>query len=468
MRELWRRSAGEIADLVRTRKVSANEVARGAIDRVNAVNPAVNAIVEWRPEETLARAAEIDAAIARGEDPGLLAGVPITIKVIADQVGYATTNGLRIQRDVIATQNNPVVDNMLAAGAVIVGRTNTPAFSHRWFTNNLLYGDTFNPHDRRLTPGGSSGGAAAAVATGMCHIGHGTDIAGSIRYPAYACGVHGLRPSLGRVAAYNASLPERDIGSQITAVSGPLARSVADIRLGLEVLSRGDPRDTWWVPAPLVGPAAQKRVALCLKPGSLNTSEECCRALRQAASHLERAGWEVEDVSDLPSLDEAAELNIVLWLCYDYAGKLAAAEKEGDPGALAVMRGHQAKGRSLDLAGYGKTLTRRATLIRQWLLFLEKYPVILMPASGELPFENNLDLRDQSSFERVWQAQKPQIGLPLLGLPALTFSTGFEGTSPVGVQIVAGRFREDLCLAAAADIEIATGPRVVVDPKPAG
>ena len=464
MHELWRLSAIEISDLVKRRKVSADEVARGAIERVNAVNPAINAIVDWRPEETLARAKEIDAAIARGEDPGPLAGVPITIKVLADQIGYASTNGVSLQLNAIATQNNPVVDNMLKAGAVIVGRTNTPAFSHRWFTNNLLYGDTYNPHDRRLTPGGSSGGAAAAVATGMCQIGHGTDIAGSIRYPAYACGVHGLRPTVGRVAAYNASLPERDIGSQMTAVSGPLARSVADLQLGLNALSRRDPRDPWWVPAPLLGPEMPKRAAFCFKPGSLDTSEECCRALRQAAKILEHAGWEIEEVADLPAFDEATELQITLWLRYEYAAKLAAAEKEGDPGALVVMRGHRAKGEALDLATYGAALSRRATILRQWLLFLEKYPVIVMPVSGELPFENNLDMRDESSFARVWQAQKPSIALPLLGLPALSFATGFEGTSPVGVQIVAGKFREDLCLAAAADIEASTGPRVVVDP----
>ena len=147
--------------------------------------------------------------------------MPVTVKVNVDQAGYATTNGVTLQKDVIAQANNPVVDNLLRAGAVVLGRTNTPAFSLRWFTSNQLHGDTRNPRNAALTPGGSSGGAAAAVAAGIGHIAHGTDIAGSIRYPAYACGVHGLRPTLGRVAAFNAALPERSLGGQITAVSGP-------------------------------------------------------------------------------------------------------------------------------------------------------------------------------------------------------------------------------------------------------
>ena len=135
------------------------------------------------------------------------------------------------------TTNNPVVDNLRKAGAVILGRTNWPAFSYRWFTTNLIHGDTKNPRDAGITPGGSSGGAGAAVAAGIGHIAHGTDIAGSIRYPAYACGVHGLRPTIGRIAAFNAALPERPIGPQITAVSGPLARTIGDLRIALAAMS---------------------------------------------------------------------------------------------------------------------------------------------------------------------------------------------------------------------------------------
>src|SRR5580765_5087458 len=206
MQDLWRLPAKDIAALIRSKKISAKEAASAALARLDAVNPSINAVVDHRPADVLAQAGAIDAAIAANQDLGPLAGVPVTVKVNIDQQGFATTNGLKLQRDVIAATNSPVIDNLRKAGAVILGRTNCPAFSYRWFTTNQLYGDTRNPRDPALTPGGSS--------------------AGAIRYPAYACGVHGLRPTVGRVAAYNAALPERIISGQITAVSGPLARTI--------------------------------------------------------------------------------------------------------------------------------------------------------------------------------------------------------------------------------------------------
>src|SRR5690349_23022646 len=248
MQDLWRLSAAEMASLVKSKKVSAKEAATAALARLDAVNPKVNAVVDHRPEDVLAQASAVDAAIGRGEDTGPLGGVPVTVKVNIDQEGFATTNGLKLQRDTIAKSNNPVIDNLRKSGAVILGRTNCPAFSYRWFTTNLVHGDTKNPRDGGITPGGSSGGAGSAVAAGIGHIAHGTDIAGSIRYPAYANGVHGLRPTLGRVAAFNPGLLERGIGAQIEAVSGPLARTIKDLRLSLAAMSARDPRDPWWMP----------------------------------------------------------------------------------------------------------------------------------------------------------------------------------------------------------------------------
>src|ERR1700750_2223989 len=230
MQDLWRLSAKELAALIGTKKVSAMDAATAALARLDAVNPKINAVVDHRPEDVLAHARGIDAAIARGEDAGPLAGVPVTVKVNIDQQGFATTNGLNLQRNAIAPANSPVVDNLRKAGAVILGRTNCPAVSYRWFTTNLIHGDTKNPRDPSITPGGSSGGAGAAVAAGIGAIAHGTDIAGSIRYPAYACGAHGLRPTMGRVAAFNPGLPERTIGPQLEAVSGPLARTINALR----------------------------------------------------------------------------------------------------------------------------------------------------------------------------------------------------------------------------------------------
>jgi amidase len=463
MEELWRLSATDVVAAVKSKKVSAREVATSALARLDAVNPAVNAVVDHRPEDVLAQAASVDAAIARNEAVGLLAGVTVTMKINVDQEGYANTNGLETQRDLIARSNTPLLDNLRKAGAVILGRTNCPAFCYRWFTTNLLHGHTRNPRDPAITPGGSSGGAGSAVASGIGHIAHGTDIAGSIRYPAYACGVHGLRPTVGRIPAFNASLPERTIAAQSSAVSGPLARTIGDLRIALKGMSGRDVRDTWWVPAPLEGPAVPKRAALCLEPDGLETVAEVKAALTDAGKRLERAGWTVEQMES-PPLREAADWQTKLWLGDNYEAQLAAAEREGDPGALACLRGNKSKMFPFDAAAFSKALTRRATLTREWLKFLEKYSVVLMPVSGELPFPDQLDMRDEASFARVWRAQLPQIAIPFLQLPGLTVSTGLVGRVPVGVQIVAGRFREDLCLAAGEAIEAGGAPLSPVDP----
>jgi amidase len=461
MEDLWRLSAADLAALIKSKKVSAKEAAQAALARLDAVNPKINAVIDHRPADVLAQAAGIDAAIARGEEVGTLAGVPITIKVNVDQEGFATTNGLKLQRDVIAKVDNPVVDNLRKAGAVILGRTNCPAFSYRWFTTNLIHGDTKNPRDPGITPGGSSGGAGAAVAAGIGHIAHGTDIAGSIRYPAYACGVHGLRPTMGRIAAFNAALPERPIGPQISAVSGPLARTIGDIRIALAAMSARDFHDPWWVPAPLEGPAMPKRVAMCLNPDGLDPVAEVKAAVADAGKRLERAGWIVEEIATTPPLREAADLQTKLWIGDGYEAQLEMAEREGDPGALACLRGNKAKVFPFDLS---KALTRRATLTRQWLEFFETYAVLLMPVSGELPFPDQLDRKDDASFARVWHAQVPQIAIPFMGLPGLTVSTGLVGRIPVGVQLVSGRYREDLCLAAGEAIEAGGTPSAAIDP----
>jgi len=464
MSDLWRLSAAELAALVKSNQVSAREAASANLARLDAVNPKLNAVIDHRPEEVLKQAAEVDAKIARGEEPGPLAGVPVTVKVNVDQEGFATTNGLKQLRDQIAKSNNPVVDNLRKSGAVILGRTNTPAFSYRWFTSNLIHGTTRNPRDPSLTPGGSSGGAGSAVAAGIGHIAHGTDIAGSIRYPAYACGVHGLRPTVGRVAAYNATFPERPIGPQISAVSGPLARTIGDLRIALGAMAAGDARDPWWVPAPLEGPPVAKRAALCVNPDGLDPMPEVKAAMRDAGKRLERAGWIVEEITDTPPLQEAALQQTRLWLGDGYEAQLAAAEKEGDPGALACLRGNRNKVFPFDAAALSAALTIRATLARKWLLFLEQYPVALMPVSGELPFPDQLDRRDEAAFARVWHAQLTQIAIPFMGLPGLTVSTGLVGKAPVGVQVVAGRYREDLCLAAGEAIEAGGVPPSPIDP----
>jgi amidase len=462
--EIWEFTATGLADLIRAKEISAREAAQAALARLDAVNPLINAVVDHRPEDVLHQADAIDRAVARGEALGPLAGVPVTVKVNADQAGFATTNGTILQKDLMAAEDGAVAQNLRRAGAVILGRTNTPAFSLRWFTSNLLHGETKNPHDPALTPGGSSGGAAAAVAAGIGHLAHGTDIAGSIRYPAYACGVHGLRPSLGRVPNYNPSGPERGIGPQLTAVAGPIGRSIADLRLGLAVLSGADHRDVWWVPAPLEGSPKPRHAAFCLRPAGISIAPEVETALLDAAGRLRRAGWTVEELHDLPPLREAADLQMQLWLGAEYENWLDLATRDGDPGALAVLHGVRSMVKTFDAKTLDMILRRRATLTRQWQMFLEPYAVVLLPVSGELTFPDQLDRQGDAGFQRVWQAQLTQIALPLFGLPALAISTRLAGTTPVGVQIIAGRFREDLCLDAGAAIEAYGVPPSPVTP----
>src|SRR5580704_15706341 len=386
MTELWSLPATELAELVRTREVSAREAAQAALDRLDAVNPQINAVVAHRPDLVLDQADAVDRKVARGEDPGVLAGVPVTVKINTDQAGFATTNGTWLQKDLVAHTNSPAVDNLVKAGAVLLGRSNAPTFALRWFTSNLVHGHTSNPRNSALTPGGSTGGGAAAVTAGIGHLAVGTDIGGSLRYPAYACGVHGLRPTLGRVPTYNASSPERTIGPQLMSGTGPIARTIEDLRIALGVMSAPDPRDPWWTPAPLEGPPVPLRAALCLRPGGMKIVKEVESALRDAARRLSNAGWRVEEVEDTPSFAEAGELQEQLWLGEGFAALADAAARDGDPGARAVVEGVRARAVVLPPDIVARALLRRATLTRRWVEFLDKHPVLLVPVSSELPF----------------------------------------------------------------------------------
>jgi amidase len=207
-----------------------------------------------------------------------------------------------------------------------------------------------------------------------------------------------------------------------------------------------------------------RRAALCLRPDGLETVSEVVDALKDAGHRLQSAGWTVEEIENTPPLNEAAELQRKFWLGDGYEAGLATAEREGDPGALACLRGSRDKVYPLDAAGLSAIVQRRAALTRAWQLFLQEYPVLVMPVSGELPFPDQLDLKDDASFARVWRAQMTQVGIPFMGLPGLTVSTGLVGRVPVGVQVVAGRYREDLCLLAGEAIEAGGAPSSPIDP----
>lgn len=436
-------TASALADLIRTRKLSAVEAVRATLDRIDRLNPDLNAIVQRRDEDALAEARAIDAQIAKGQDPGPLAGIPVTVKVNIDQKGHATTNGLRIQENLIAEEDSPPVANLRRAGAVIVGRTNTPAFSLRWFTRNSLHGATRNPAFPALTPGGSSGGAASAAAAGLGPIAHGTDIAGSIRYPANACGIHGLRPGLGRVPAFNATAGDRLIGGQLMAVSGPLARSAADLRLGLQALSQPDQRDPWHTPAT---PAPySKRAALALTPDGLQTDPAIQQALTDTAKTLEANGWEI-GTPTLPPFREAMELQLTLWLSEFGLGGAEAIAREADPDASFVHAQLTKLAPPPTLKSFMRALQSRARLARLWRGFFADWPVLLTPVSGQLPFPDHYDTSSPEAFVEVIEAQMPQIAPPFMGLPGLTVTTTRTATHPLGIQALADRGQEHILL----------------------
>ncbi|MDY0743517.1 amidase family protein [Paucibacter sp. R3-3] len=462
--ELWRLPATELAQWVRLRKVSAREAAVDALKRLDEVNPRINAVVAHRPEQVLAQADEVDRRIGRGEDVGPLAGVPVTVKINVDMAGFPTTNGTHLQRDFIAKVNSPAVENLVRAGAVLLGRSNAPTFALRWFTSNSLDGATRNPRSSALTPGGSSGGGAAAVTAGIGQLAVGTDIGGSLRYPAYACGIHGLRPTLGRVPAYNASSPERPIGPQMMSSTGLMARTIDDLRVGLAAMAAPDLRDPWWVPVPLEGPETPRVAAMCLRPGGMEIDEHVEAAMLDAARRLSDAGWTVTEIDDVPMMREAADVQMHLWLGDGFANLVNAAQRDGDAAALAVVNAVRGMAEALPGDVVSRALVLRTTVQRAWRLFFTEYPVLLLPVSGELPFPDGLDLQGQAGFERVWRAQLPMRAPPALGLPGLAVSTNLVGSVPVGVQIVASHYREDLCLLAGKAIEARGTPASPIDP----
>ena len=453
--DLWRWDAVELAAAIRTRRISSREATRAVLDRLAAVNPALNAVTVLLADQALAAADRADAAVRRGEALGPLHGVPVTIKENVDQEGAATANGVPAFKDLMATTDSPPVANWKRAGAVIVGRTNTPAFSLRWDTDNELRGRTFNPWSRRHTPGGSSGGAAAALAVGIAPLAHGNDLGGSIRYPAYCCGVAGIRPTLGRVPSYNqTAADERPPGTQLMSVQGPLARRVRDVRLGLAAMSARDARDPWWAPAPLLGepPARPVRVALTIDPAKGGVRADVAAAVREAGNALANAGYAVEEIEP-PDVEGVAatwaticinEMRHVTqpWI-RKYGG--AAINRSLDLTLAAVP--------DVGLDAYMKALALRAKHIRDWTLFMERYPLVVGPVSTEPPFEIGFDTTSAERHAEVTRAQRLLVAVNLLGFPAVSVPTGVAGGLPLGVQVIGARYREDLCLDAAEAIE---------------
>jgi amidase len=466
-RPLWAWDAVDLAQAIRTRAISAREAVTASLDRLAAVNPSINAVVATLADEARAAADAADERVRRGDPLGPLHGVPVTTKINTDQRGCATTNGVVAFRDMIAECDAPPIANWRKAGAIIVGRTNTPAFSWRWFTDNDLHGATRNPWNPEITPGGSSGGAAAALAAGIGALAHGNDIGGSIRYPAYVCGLVGIRPSFGRVPSFNPTAPEeRPMTAQIASVQGPLARRVRDLRLGLAAMSAFDPRDPWWVPAPLEGLPVKRpiKVAFSCDPGGLGVAPSVAAAVRQAAGWLADAGYAIEE-KEPPDFMAAVDIWNAMIGTEVRTAMLPAIEKFGDVAVQRMARLFDRQVPDLDRAGFSKALARRSTILRRWMLFFEDYPLVLMPVSCEPPFPAAADQGDDAAVARLVTAQRPQFAPASLGLPGISVPTGIIDGVPMGVQLIAGRFREDLCLDAAEIIEARAPMPTPIDPR---
>jgi amidase len=465
---LWALDAVELAQMIRRRQVSCREAATAALGRLDAVNGKINAVVRPLHQQALAEAAAADEALARGAAVGPLHGVPITIKVNVDQAGCPTDNGVVAFKELVATRDNPVVANLRRAGGIVVGRTNTPAFSMRWFTSNTLHGETRNPWDASRTPGGSSGGAAAATAAGIGAIGHGNDIAGSVRYPAYCCGLVGLRVSYGRVPSYNFSAPAaRPISAQLMAVQGPLTRRVRDARLALAAMAGTDPHDPRCVDMPLQGPPPPRpiRVALVTDPaGRGGVAPAVADAVRRAGRWLAEGGYAVEEV-DPPELGAVADLWAAIAMDDTIAALEPAVAQYGDDGIKRALGFWRALHPARDARHVLDGLTRRDHFLRLWEVFLAERPLVVTPVSNEPAFPVDLDLVDAETTRRLMAAQIMQLAVPVLGLPSVSVPTGLADGVPMGVQVTAGRFREDLCLDAAAAIEARAPMPTPIDPK---
>lgn len=452
--ELWQLSATELAARIARRETTARAATESVLTRIAEVNPQVNALASVTPDKALQAADAADAKQAQGDALGPLHGVPVTIKVNIDVQGEATDEGVHDFKDNIASTDSPLVQSMREAGAIMVGRNNAPAFSLRWFTDNALHGRTLNPFDAGVTPGGSSGGAAVATALGMGAIAHGNDYGGSIRYPAWACGVVGLRTTVGRVPSYKASAPNRIISNQQMSVQGPLTRTVADARLALQVMSQGTPLDPQWVPAPLEFADAKQptRVAVFRSWAHSAVDPTVSAAVDQAAHWLEAAGYTVEE-AEPPHFAEVSAMQFHMVMNDMRRGGEPFMREHGDDALRTALSHYMAINPVWDRDQYLEAMTRRFNIARDWAVFLERYPVLLMPNSWERQFPIDDDQRSAERTAQILLAQAPLLSTATLGLPGLSVPTGVVNGLPVGVQIVSTKFREDRMLAAGEVIE---------------
>ncbi|HKN28289.1 MAG TPA: amidase [Roseiarcus sp.] len=468
MADLWQLAASELAALIAKKQASCGEVVESHLGRIEAVNHKVNAIVKVLADEARKDAAEADRKIAAGQPLGPLHGVPFTIKENIDFAGTPTTWGVTALANAIVPVDAPVVERMRAAGAIPIGRTNLPDMALRVHTDSSLHGLTRNPWNPVRTAGGSSGGEAVALATGMSAVGLGNDIGGSLRNPANACGVASIRPSFGRVPDAG-FVPTEDhlMAVQLMNAQGPMARRVADVRLALKVIAGAHPRDPWSIDAPFESPrdASPIRVAMVAEPPGSPTDPAVAKTVRDAGAALRDAGYAVDEVAP-PRFEDA----VSTWAQFIVADFLSVREQllpiMGKDGAF-FFEAAASMAPALDAAGMSRMYTNRHGVARAWSQFMAEHPLVLSPTWTRLPFEVGFDAASSENVGATLDLIRPVVPANLLGLPSACVPAGHDSAAglPIGVLITGRPLRDDECLNAAEAIETRLGIKTPIDPR---
>ena len=461
--DIWRLSATELSKLTRAGDISAETAVQASIDRMDAVNPGLNAVVEDLRTEALSRAQAQDKARAAGAAVGPLHGLPVTIKINVDQTGHATSNGVTALKDLIAPGDAPVVENLQKAGAVVIGRTNTPEFSFRADTDNPLFGRTHNPWGQHISPGGSSGGAGASIMAGIGALAHGNDIGGSLRFPAAANGAVTVKPGLGRVPAWNPSQKaERGILAQSMSVQGLITRAAEDLHLAMPSLIAPDARDPFHVPMPWRGAAQQGplKVAFTRNTFGYDLHPEVNLALETARDALRDAGYIVEEVEP-PNVFEAGRTGYRALMGEVYAMMKSDIDAAGSDTVQQIFEVYFQEFPPFAGTELLQMMAKRTHYAREWSLFMQDYPLVLTPFLPQPFFKPDRDTEGAEGVHEVLGCAVYSYAMNYLGLPAGCVPARLadlpSGPQPINVQIVAPHWREDLAVDACIAIEQRVG-----------
>jgi Asp-tRNA(Asn)/Glu-tRNA(Gln) amidotransferase A subunit family amidase len=448
----------ELAGLIRARKISPVEVVDAVLERIERLNPTLNAYCTVTAEDARDAAQAAEVSVMTGEELGPLHGVPVSIKDLVFTRRVLTTGGSRLFADHVPEEDAVSVERLKGAGVIILGKTNTPEFGHKGVTDNPLFGITRNPWSLPLTPGGSSGGAAAAVAAGLGPLALGTDGGGSIRVPAAFCGIYGLKPSFGRVP-HGPGFP----GWQNFSVTGPMTRTVRDAALMLDVLAGPDDRDRWSLPADSGSPfhAACESgleglsIGWSADLGYARVDPEVAERCAKAAEQFESLGCHVEVVS--PGWDDPEEIFRTIGAAETHAAwgaRLDDAAEQLDKSFAAVLK----YGRAITIDQYLAAVRRRQELWTEVHRFLARFDLLITPTVAVPPFPVARPAVKEINGEPVSPLGWIPFCFPfnLTGQPAATVPVAVTASGlPVGLQIVGRRFAERTVLAASAAFEAA-------------